>query len=640
MELSLFKRELIELAQRKRTYGLRSLVWFVFFVVFAFSYMDMTRYAGNMLQILGRGNQITEALFITLILTIYTLNPILACTAITSEKEKQTLGLLIVSKLSPTAIVLEKIASRMLPLLSLLLIAAPLFAVAYLFGGVTFSHTMIGLFILFSTILQVTTVAVFCSALFETGIAAFWATYIFLGVLYFTLPLMREFQMIRIDFGTLPDEEFLLFPVYQLAMLMRGSSGLKEVLLLTLPGLLITVALIVAARVAVIRYSFGSAFAFSKQLQAVRREVLLKARHWLSAKTSIELLDQKTSIRPQAPDLASEAFPRFDGGASGARVEPTPIRSTGKLLSTPLLQNCRPIAWRELRGKLVSSRWMQISCLTCLVIFELFWMAANNGRHSDEISAIVSIGLLIVGVLLVLGLSCRLFATERERQTLESLLVAPLTNSDLLRQKLAGVNRLILLLLIPVCVLGLVNIYACNIGMAYPKWATPRAAGVMFYRDRSRLEFGQFEWFQVAFSFLMCAVGCAFIYLHLAKWIAIYWGLKLNTQMKALLASVISVLALCLVPMLVCVAGMLYFDSRPGSFPPFYFTSPAIVVCLNEVHELHEVYRSHWVPNSEWFVIFTNFVIYGGLALCLRGVVLYRLPKLLNRPEPASHLDS
>ena len=33
----------------------------------------------------------------------------------------------------------------------------------------------------------------------------------------------------------------------------------------------------------------------------------------------------------------------------------------------------------------------------------------------------------------------------------------------------------------------------------------------------------------------MCAVGNAFIYMHLAKWVALALGLKLNSQMKAMI---------------------------------------------------------------------------------------------------------
>jgi len=166
IELSLLKRELLELAQRRRTYALRRLVLFVFALVFLVCYVDVTRSATNLMHILGHGNEITTFLCVTLMLVIYALNPALACTAITAETEKQTLGVLIISKLTTGGIVLEKLASRMVPLFTLLLVSTPLFAMAYLFGGVSLESSMTGLLIVFLTMLQVTAVAVFffCTA--------------------------------------------------------------------------------------------------------------------------------------------------------------------------------------------------------------------------------------------------------------------------------------------------------------------------------------------------------------------------------------------------------------------------------------------------------------------------------------------
>ncbi|MFN9037956.1 MAG: hypothetical protein ACK5YO_16755, partial [Planctomyces sp.] len=51
------------------------------------------------------------------------------------EKERKTLGLLFVTRLSPLVIVLEKPGSRLLPMLTLLLITFPMLAFAYSLGG-------------------------------------------------------------------------------------------------------------------------------------------------------------------------------------------------------------------------------------------------------------------------------------------------------------------------------------------------------------------------------------------------------------------------------------------------------------------------------------------------------------------------
>ncbi|MCP4174514.1 MAG: ABC transporter permease subunit, partial [Fuerstiella sp.] len=224
-ELPLLKRELIELAQRKRTYVLRCICLCAFALVFLTFYAELNSRAVNMMWMLGRGREMSSVLFVTLMVTIYALAPAMACAAITSEKEKQTLGLLLISRLTPHGIVLEKICSRMLPLLSLVIVAAPLFGITYLFGGISFRDTSLGLMILLFTIFQITAVAIFCSAVLETGIAAFWATYLILAVLYFTWPILVESHILpRPDFlPSLSEEEFLFFPGYQLVMLVEQT---------------------------------------------------------------------------------------------------------------------------------------------------------------------------------------------------------------------------------------------------------------------------------------------------------------------------------------------------------------------------------------------------------------------------------
>ncbi len=112
--------------------------------------------------------------------------------------------------------------------------------------------------------------------------------------------------------------------------------------------------------------------------------------------------------------------------------------------------------------------------------------------------------------------------------------------------------------------------------------------------------------------------------------------MKLNTQMKAMLSSILAVLALCIIPMLIMVLTMVATDNTPRNIPLFCFVSPVIIPALNEVHEMHEVYRGSWFPGSDGVVVVTNFLIYGGLTLVLRMLVCQNLSGLLNRRESES----
>lgn len=573
LELPLLKRELIEMAQRRRTYVLRCLCLAVFSLVFLTLYVEQMSRAYNITRMLGQGRIINEVLFVTLMVTIYALAPAMACSAITSEKEKQTLGLLLISRLNPWGIVLEKLSSRMLPLLSLIIVSAPLFGIAYLLGGISFADSATGIAILLFTLFQLVSVAIFCSALLESGIAAFWGTYIVLAVLYFTLPILVEAEILpRFQLSAnLRDSEFLFFPAYQLAMLMDSSRSTGDILWLTVPQLLVTLLFVMAARVALIRYSLGAAFSPGKQFAHLRAMVFAPLRK----------LVRRGRRRPENDEASALPEPAAAG-----------------------LPSQNALSWRERKASVVVRPRMVLMFTGLLILLEWWVLSASNKYNRDDFCALMSFGVLIISLLIVLGIASKLFAKERERQTLDSLLVAPFTNTELLRGKASVANRLILMLLIPVFV-------TCLFNLEYSRYG------------RNRID-------SAPLTYLFCAVGNAFIYMHLVKWIALYFGLRLNTQMKAMVGSLVTVLVICFVPLMTMVMLMILYDSNPNRFPPFFFSSPMIIPALNEFHDLDEVSRNSSVLTELLAVIF-NLAIYGGLMLVVRRLVQFQLPDLLDR---------
>lgn len=599
LEMPLIKRELIELAQRKRTYVLRTVCLIIFALIFLTAYASATYRAVNMMNMLGQGREMTAILFVTLMVTIYALAPAMACGAITTEKEKQTLGLLLISKLSPFGIVVEKILSRMLPLMSLVIVASPLFAICYLFGGVTSTDSILGVALLLFVVLQITAVAIFCSALLESGIAAFWMTYAILALMYFALPILTELDVLpRLDFlAGISDEEFMLFPGYLLAMFVDGGATWWQTILMIAPSIVVTLCFPIAARFALVWFSFGSAFSFQSRLFAKFRQLL----QW----------------------VLGPFRSRNRGDISDS------LKGERKATSFP---DDTPIHWRESRRGFANKLWVQCAAVFGLFLFE-GW-ALYGSRYDDDIAVLFSIVLLIIAMLLVMSFTCRLFAKERERQTLDSLLVAPLSNREILRQKVKGVNRLILVLLGVVLMTGFYNVFAVRMNHSTLTATFDTSYG--YYGSDKRVYPMSFAWFVASAVFLTCALGNAFIYMHIVKWTAVYFGLKMNTQMKAMMSSLIAILCLCFVPMLIGVLCLVGLDSDPSDFPPWFFSSPVIVTALNEFHDLNEMYRNSAMPASDVFVISLNFCVYGGLVLIARSYVLTRLESLLDRRDETS----
>ena len=136
LEMPLLLVELKDLAWRKRTYVVRFLYAFALFTV------ACSLFYGNLTQgqtdSLGRGRQIFVQFLQIQFWVIALFLPATTAGVITVEKERNALGVLMLTTLGPLRIVLQKLLSRLLPMYSFLLLAMPLMAVGGLPVGVQF----------------------------------------------------------------------------------------------------------------------------------------------------------------------------------------------------------------------------------------------------------------------------------------------------------------------------------------------------------------------------------------------------------------------------------------------------------------------------------------------------------------------
>jgi hypothetical protein len=144
-ELPLLRRELIELSNRRRTYIVRfagAIIILSIVMVQYFRVMQVISQTANpgggwvANKFNGSGGVIFSALVPMLFHSVQLLMPALICGAVTIEKERNTLGTLFVTRLSPMTIILEKLASRLVPMLTFLLLTFPVLAFVYSLGGV------------------------------------------------------------------------------------------------------------------------------------------------------------------------------------------------------------------------------------------------------------------------------------------------------------------------------------------------------------------------------------------------------------------------------------------------------------------------------------------------------------------------
>ncbi len=194
ISLPLLAKELVEKANAKRTYIIRTLCAVVIAGVFAFNMLNYGtgNYRGGMSlwAMAMAGKTLTFTILSMITALVLLILPSAAATSITSEKERGTLELLLLTRLGPWKIVLQKFLGNVIPMFMLLFLALPMLAIAHTLGGVDLEHwneVTIWLAELPVMILFAAAWGVAMSAFFRSGAAAAVAMYIFCGIAFWIL---------------------------------------------------------------------------------------------------------------------------------------------------------------------------------------------------------------------------------------------------------------------------------------------------------------------------------------------------------------------------------------------------------------------------------------------------------------------
>ncbi len=146
----------------------RSLYATLLYGIGFFAYARLVQQSGgSVFNVLGMGGGFYDVLVGMQFLGIYILMPALACGAIAHEKERNSLVLLMLTRLGPTTILGEKLLGRIIPMLMFLLLCLPLLTIAYSLGGLTQQYLWSGVYLLLVTVMQVGSLAILCSNLFS-----------------------------------------------------------------------------------------------------------------------------------------------------------------------------------------------------------------------------------------------------------------------------------------------------------------------------------------------------------------------------------------------------------------------------------------------------------------------------------------
>lgn len=519
--LPLLSKELTEQSARGRTFLLRTVYAVALYGVGLGSFVHQSGGWDNLsFSILGTGGRLFTAVVQYQLAAIYLLLPIMTAGTVTSEKERDTLGILLITKLDPWTIVLEKFLSRVVPMLLYILMALPLLAVAYSLGGVENGQVLQAGVVLTLCILQVGSLATFCSVWFRTTAQAVVAAYLSLGVIWVSGRILLQVALERSwawdgpgNVWLTPAYEYsaVLLPMFMVPAYLQEMpsfvlSNLASVIGLALVPVL---ALLTAARLALWPRAFLSAKSWGL--------ILLKA------------LDQFFHVINQNAITRGVVIFR----------DHVPLPTS------------RPLAWRELNKRsLGTTRYLiRVLLLTEAPLIAALLLPLATGDVFESRSyyagewALTAVWLLAVFMLLVQ--STALITGERARQTLDVLMSTPMMTREIVMQKMAGVNYLTRILYIPMATAAVFWLFWLEAGM-------------------QRISGDQSLW-QV-----LRLVVQPVIYLPLIAWGGFYCGLRCKSQTQAMLLGCVILAVLIglprvLLPLLV-IAGVNQVITLPGGF--------------------------------------------------------------------------
>lgn len=502
--LPLLTKELVEQAARRQTYILRVVYALLLFVAAGIMFAS-TLAAGshNLFAILGSGRQMFDRLLMLQFAGIYLFMPAMTASVVTGEKERNTLGLLFLTRLGPWAIVFEKLLSRAVPMLGFQLLSMPLLAFAYSFGGISQESVWTGAWVLVVTTFQFGALCVMCSTYFRTTLGALVGTYVIAGALFFGPALVSAAAL------------------FYFGGPMQSSGAIQRLLAWDGPLLWMTFGPAASERMYDSRTPISIWFVLKETAPLIVSGLvfLAIARHFLVS---------RAFLNPVNPLI--RFFRALDGFFE--RINQNSItRGVVLVREDTSLPDARPVSWRETKKRSLGKTTWLIRIFVLLETFVCFvavTSAADYRRGMATGHAGLTLWLLAIAVVAVAG--ANLFSSERSRQTLDVLLSTPMTTREIVLQKYAGIVRLCVVLSMPIFTM-----------VAIKSWLTSNAL---------------FSPWAMVLSYLGLL-----IYLPLFGWLACLISLRSTTQSRAVVMTFVLIAAWFVVPYMMLLPFSRLFSS-------------------------------------------------------------------------------
>lgn len=568
LSLPLLAKELSDFSGRWQTYLMRMMYSVVLALVALLAWRELA------VSLLGSGSTILLILAGVQQVGMQIVLPVLTCGVFTVEKERNTLGLLFLTRLRPWTILLEKFFSRLLVAWGFLLISLPLLAFCSALGGVTVGSLLAQVANLMVAALAIVAGSILCSAYFRTTSVALVASVL----LMYGSRLLLQYELIDAllygsRYSPLVSDIFWRGGISESAMeasltysRLTGNATVHPLLntfLLNLPWLLYSCVCLLLSRYVLVTRAF---------LPLRTRQQSWS--HWFNRMWEVANCNRITR---------GVSLPRlFD-----------------RALDT------RPVAWRELISPGCLGSWTSRFRLFLFLESIPFLISifadhrSNDPFWIDDRLLRIEEDLLWVSLLFLASIAgATLVTRERTRQTLDTLLTTPLATRDIIRQKMASVAQLIWMLAIP--------LFTCTL---FRYW-----------------EHGDLLSFLAQISMLL-------VYPWLLAWIGMWYSLNYKNSTAAILRTFGAAFLWCFVPLLVLhlLRGLFPYELGGELLQMLRFVSP-LPLFLSEVNR-YTIFLPGYAGPVPIERILLNFAIQGCLMFLVRWQCLRRADALLGRIE-------
>jgi len=380
-----FWKEMITLSRRTRYFLARGLFLAILSVVVWIQWHNAMRYSmyTGYADLASAGHELFTTFTATQLIIVVILIPALTAPVIAAEKDGDTLGLLMMSNLKRGNILLDKLLSRMLLMILLLVSVLPLFLVLLTFGGIQLSDIGDAYAAIFSTILFCSGLGLFFSTVMRKLYSALMATYATMVIYFFLFIYLTEEVYLYSS-----DDWMFMMPI---APAFETDVGFQCIL-----------------------FSAAVFFFFFAICKAILPRMLTQ---------------RKRHVMKRVFDRLNAFFRR--------------INFTGVVLmneSKPLGNDA--ILWKETHKNFFCSNIFMLRATYTLLIINLFTMAV--WLVDEAIVFIVGFGQVIILGVAALVAASTAFSSEREKHSLEVLLSTPLTQKSIVKAKFLGVLRLVM----------------------------------------------------------------------------------------------------------------------------------------------------------------------------------------------------